>query len=299
MPTWPRIGPHTSFAVALGLALLVAPSVRAAPVATAADAKPATSPAPATTAAPAAAPAPAATSPAQPEPTPAPIAPAEIMAPSTAEPTGAAAPTSSLDREPIDPIDHEESEEDAERAALFFHSLYRPDDNPGRFNTVVRTSYTILGSNDHHLSGRFFGLSADIGQSWNTMGYALSLHANLGSLDLRDDGKVKAVALLGAGPTVNLGRLALLQRGFLDLRVGYDFYYAPARSIDPDIVATSLTPHGPRLQLHMGLMVNPKRQRRFFHGVGATVGYQALVGAFSGDLPFTSVLSFGLSHWMG
>ena len=222
------------------------------------------------------------------------------MAPSSSEgPPESTAPTSSPEREPIDPIDAEESEEDAERAALFFHSLYRPDDNPGRFNAVFRTSYTILGSNDHHLSGRFFGLSADIGQSWNTMGYALSLHANLGSLDLRDDGKVKAVALLGAGPTVNLGRLALLQRGFLDLRVGYDFYYAPGRSTDPDIVATSLMPHGPRLQLNMGLMVSPKRQRRFFHGVGATVGYQALVGAFSGDLPFTSVLSFGLSHWMG
>ena len=250
-------------------------------------------------AAPATSPAPASTDPAGP-PAPEPIAPSAIMAPSSSDSaTGSIAPTSSPEREPIDPIDAEESEEDAERAALFFHSLYRPDDNPGRFNAVFRTSYTILGSNDHHLSGRFFGLSADIGQSWNTMGYALSLHANLGSLDLRDDGKVKAVALLGAGPTVNLGRLALLQRGFLDLRVGYDFYYAPGRSTDPDIVATSLMPHGPRLQLNMGLMVSPKRQRRFFHGVGATVGYQALVGAFSGDLPFTSVLSFGLSHWMG
>lgn len=302
MPIWPRIGPHTSIATALGLAVLLAPSVRAAPVAGEAQAAPVpTAPASAAdpAAAPATSPAPASTDPAGP-PAPEPIAPSAIMAPSSSDSaTGSIAPTSSPEREPIDPIDAEESEEDAERAALFFHSLYRPDDNPGRFNAVFRTSYTILGSNDHHLSGRFFGLSADIGQSWNTMGYALSLHANLGSLDLRDDGKVKAVALLGAGPTVNLGRLALLQRGFLDLRVGYDFYYAPGRSTDPDIVATSLMPHGPRLQLNMGLMVSPKRQRRFFHGVGATVGYQALVGAFSGDLPFTSVLSFGLSHWMG
>jgi len=210
----------------------------------------------------------------------------------TVDPTG---PTG-----PIDPIDQVESEEDAEKAAHFFHSLYRPENNPGRFNTVITTSYMVLGSNDHHLSGRFAGFSADIGQSWNTMGYALSLHANVGDMALRDDGKIKAVALLGAGPSVNLGRLALLQRGFLDMRVGYDFYYAPARSLDPEIaVATSLMPHGPRLQLNMGLMVSPKRQRRFFHGVGATVGYQALVGAFSGDLPFTSMLSFGLSHWMG
>ena len=98
---------------------------------------------------------------------------------------------------------------------------------------------------------------------------------------------------------MNLGRLALLQRGYLDLRVGYDFYYAPARALTDDVVAESITPHGPRLQLNMGLMVRPGRVGRFFHGVGATVGYQALVGAFSGDLPFTSMLSFGLSYWMG
>ncbi len=289
MPTWPRIGPHTSFATALGLALLVAPSASAAPVATetpTASPTGTTAPAAGSAAAPSPSGSPATTSTATDPtsatttasaepPTPDPIAPAAIMAPSNPDPAPAErGQRSAPERESVDPIDQVESEEDAEQAALFFHSLYRPDDNPGRFNAVFRTNYTILGSNDHHLSGRFFGLSADIGQSWNTMGYALSLHANLGSLDL-------------------------LQRGYLDLRVGYDFYYAPGRSIDPEIAATSLAPHGPRLQLNMGLMVSPKRQRRFFHGVGATVGYQALVGAFSGDLPFTSVLTFGLSHWMG
>ena len=60
-------------------------------------------------------------------------------------------------------------------------------------------------------------LGADIGQSWNTMGYALSLRANVGNLNLREDHKVQAVALIGGGPSVNLGRLALLQRGYLDL----------------------------------------------------------------------------------
>ncbi|MEZ4381415.1 MAG: hypothetical protein R3A79_08695 [Nannocystaceae bacterium] len=199
-----------------------------------------------------------------------------------------------------DPLDDEDlSDEEIEARATFFHNLYRPEDNPGRFNLVVTTDYTILGSNDHHLSGRFFGLNADVGQTWNTMGYALSLHANVGNLNLREDGQVQAVALLGAGPSVNLGRLALLQRGYLDLRVGYDFYYAPARALAADVVAQSITPHGPRLQLNMGLMVRPGRVGHFFHGIGATVGYQALVGAFSGDLPFTSMLSFGLSYWMG
>ncbi len=199
----------------------------------------------------------------------------------------------------IDPLDQEESEEDARQSVAFFRTLYRPDSNPGRFTAVFRTTYRVLGSNDQSLSGQFLGLSADIGQSWNTKGYALSLHANLGRFNLRSDDQVRAVALLGAGPTANLGRLALLQRGYLDLRVGYDFFYAPARSFTEGIDAKALTPHGPRLEVHMGLMVSPRRQRRFFHGVGATVGYQALVGAFSGDLPFTSVLTFGFSHWLG
>ena len=214
--------------------------------------------------------------------------------------TGSAAELPTINpADPADPVDEEERDEDDRQSKAFFRALYRPNSNPGRFTAVFRTSYRVLGSNDQQLSGQFFGFSADLGQSWNTKGYALSLHANLGRFNLRSDDKVRAVAMLGAGPTANLGRLALLQRGYFDLRVGYDFFYAPARSYAEGIDARALTPHGPRIEVHMGLMVSPQRQRRFFHGVGATVGYQALVGAFSGDLPFTSVLTFGLSHWLG
>lgn len=186
----------------------------------------------------------------------------------------------------------------------FYRSLYRPASNPGRLNIVPRITYTVLGSTDGAISGRTAGLSVDLGQSWNTIGYALTLTANLGDINLRADDKVKSAAMIGGGPTLSLGRLALLQRGYLDLRGGYDFFYAPAyvprNVVDPSIVAQSIAPHGPRLQIHMGLILHPGRTRRTFQGVGVTVGYQALVGSFAGGpMPFTSVLIFGASYWIG
>ncbi|MCB9567604.1 MAG: hypothetical protein H6710_10410 [Myxococcales bacterium] len=305
----PLRSPKNNVAVALvGLALLLPATAAGAPAeptasagetaptsATLTTSTPTTASATETTTTATATPDLTAPSTAEPSP-PAPTASGGLLGPSEAEETPPAEfrpPPPSLD-------DGDLSDSQREAQAAYFQNLYRPPNNPGRFNAVLRTTYTILGSNDHHLSGRFFGVSADIGQSWNTMGYALSLHANFGELKLREDGSVWTPVMIGAGPSVDLGRLALLQRGYLDLRVGYDFYYAPGRSRDPvNVDPFSITPHGPRLQLNMGLLGNPARQRRFFHGIGATVGYQALVGSFSGDLPFTSVLLFGLSYYVG
>lgn len=224
---------------------------------------------------------------------------------------GLIAPSEDTDDKPPGPVRHppvpseaEATAVDDDAAADYFRQLYRPAANPGRFTAVPRLTYTVLGSVDGTISGRTSGISVDLGQSWNTIGYAITLTANLGDINLRADDKVKSAAMLGGGPTLNLGRLALLQRGYLDLRGGYDFFFAPAyvpRGVtDPTVVAQAIAPHGPRLQIHMGLMLNPGRVRRTFQGVGVTVGYQALVGSFvGGRMPLTSVMMFGLSYWIG
>ena len=198
------------------------------------------------------------------------------------------------------PTEEEAAERDAAVSEAFYRSIYRPATNPGRFNLVARLTYTVLGSKDRQVGGRLGGASVDLGQAWNHFGYAVTLTAMAGGVTLREDGSWSTPALLGGGPTLNLGRLALLQYGFLDLRLGYDFFYAPARSNDasardPAFVA----PHGPRLLVEMGLLATVARQRRFFHGFGAVVGYQPLVGSLSGGMPFTNTLIFGLSYWMG
>ena len=193
------------------------------------------------------------------------------------------------------------AEEDAAIAAMY-RNLFRPASNPGRFNIVARTTLNIAGSIDNTVSGRFGGLSADLGQSFNKFGYAFTLSTQFGSLiHTTSERQTQTVALLGGGPTISLGRLALLQRGFLDLRLGYDFFAGPTRRIVDGVAQSDsmLAPHGPRLALNMGLLSNPGRPRKLFHGFGLTVGYQALVGSLRGDLPITNMLQFGLVYWGG
>ena len=118
-------------------------------------------------------------------------------------------------------------------------------------------------------------------------------------------------ALIGVGPTVDLGRLALLGRGFLDLRLGYDFFYGVVNRIDDETVsqgndpgdvtvtkAKNLVPHGPRVRLDLGLL-SLDTHRRFFHGFGVSMGYQALVGSLNGGMPPAHMLTIGLVYWMG
>lgn len=200
------------------------------------------------------------------------------------------------------PTEAESAEEEDQAIAAMYRGLYRPSGNPGRFNVVARAVYAIAGSVDDTVSGRLGGLSADIGQSFNKFGYAVTLVAQAGSLDrVTASGHTQTVALLGGGPTLSLGRLALLQRGFLDIRVGYDFLFGPTRRISDGVAQSDglRMPHGPRLSLNMGLMSNPARVRKLFHGFGLTIGYQALLGSFRGDLPVTNVLQFGIAYWGG
>jgi hypothetical protein len=192
-------------------------------------------------------------------------------------------------------------EEDAAIAAMY-RSLYRPSSNPGRFNIVARGVYVLAGSADNSLSGRLGGLSADIGQSFNKFGYAVTLVAQFGSvLHTTPTRETQTIALVGGGPTLSLGRLALLQRGFLDVRVGYDFFAGPTRQIvDNRPIADGIrAPHGPRLSLNMGLLSSGAKARKLFHGFGLTIGYQALVHSLRGDWPVTNMLQFGLVYWGG
>ncbi len=202
------------------------------------------------------------------------------------------------------PVRSEEESAEQEDAAIaaMYRNLFRPPGNPGRLNVVVRGAYMIVGSVDNKLSGHMGGVTADVGQSFNKIGYALTVAAHFGNLlHTKADSQTQTIALLGGGPTINLGRLALLQRGFLDARVGYDFFAGPTRQI-VDGVATAdgiRAPHGPRISLNMGLLSNPARARKLFHGFGLTIGYQALVHSLRGEFPVTNVLQVGIVYWGG
>jgi hypothetical protein len=204
-------------------------------------------------------------------------------------------------RAPVPTEEQSAEEEDAAIAAMY-RTLYRPPNNPGRLNISARLIYGILGSADSKFSGRMGGLTGDIGQSFNKFGYALTLVAQFGNLlHTTPDRQTQTIALVGGGPTLTLGRLGLIQRGMLDVRVGYDFLIAPTRLV-MDGVATAdgiRVPHGPRIALNMGLLTNPGRQRRLFHAFGFTIGYQALVHDLKGQLPFSNVLQFGMFWWGG
>lgn len=270
-------------------------------------------------------PAPAATVPApvddpaagvSPAPAGEPAAPTVAQPPAPAEPAGPTQPaTPGLaeqllgpsvnqhpDRRPAGPVrsEAEAAETEDQAIAAMYRELYRPKHNPGRLHIIARGQFSFGSSFDGRMSGRTGGIHLDIGQSFNFIGYAASLRAEGGAIDVEPTRRTQITGLLGGGPTISLGRLGMLQRGYLDLRLGYDFLYAPARNVGADNIVTPLpgyAPHGPRVHLNMGLLINPGRSRRMFHGVGMSLGYQVLVGSFRGDLPATQFLSFGLNYW--
>jgi len=193
-----------------------------------------------------------------------------------------------------------------------YAALYRPPENPLRLNITARAAFANVSGKDR-VNGRMGGASVDIGPAWNRIGVAATLSGWGGRILLAPQTGAEMRGMLGAGLTLGLGRLALLSRGFVDLRVGYDLYYgvvgqradAPAivapQANDPQVVASfteNLLPHGPRIRLDLGL-IGSNNRRRYFHGFGLSMGYQALVGSVRGDLPVTSMLIVGISYWMG
>ena len=236
----------------------------------------------------------------QPEPTPSPTPAAPGLAESLLGPSVNQHPTTPPAR--YIPTEEESAEAEDAAAAALYRDLYRPSNNPGRLNINARLVYGILGSADNTFSGRMGGLTGDIGQSFNRFGYALTLVAQFGNLQHTVEGRhTQSIGLFGGGPTLSLGRLGLIQRGMLDVRVGYDFLVAPTRLIVDNVpIGDGIrVPHGPRIALNMALLTNPGRQRRLFHAFGFTIGYQALVHDLKGQLPFANVLQFGMVYWGG
>lgn len=228
---------------------------------------------------------------------------AATPAPTTPTPTT----TTATPRPAESDDDDEMSPSEAITAA--YAPRFRPAHNPGRFNLAARVMFANAGGK-RLVGGRLGGAAVDLGQSWNHFGYAVTGTVWGGRLELQPDTSKEINALIGVGPTVGLGRLALLGRGYLDIRVGYDFYYAVVnrrgetilKGNDPgDVTVTkakNLVPHGPRLRLDLGLL-SLDTSRKFFHGFGLSMGYQALVGSMNGGMPPAHMLTLGLSYWMG
>ena len=193
-----------------------------------------------------------------------------------------------------------------------YSTQWRPAHNPAKLNVAVRAMFANAGGKQR-IGGRMGGAQVDVGQAWNSIGYGITASAWGGRVFLPRETGAEMNALFGVGPTLSLGRRALVQRGYLDLRVGYDFFYGVVneRRDDPAVVqaqsdtgdnvrlvqADNLIPHGPRATIGLGLF-NPNGDR-FVQGGGLAIGYQGLVGSFRGELPFTHMLTIGLSYWLG
>jgi hypothetical protein len=218
--------------------------------------------------------------------------------------------TSASATAPAPRVDEDEELSPSEAITKKYAPRYRPGTNPTRINFVVRGLFANAGGSKIS-GGRLGGVAADIGTTWNHFGVAATGTVYGGRVGLRESTNAEINAMIGIGPTVGLGRIVLLGRGFLDLRLGYDFYYAVVNqrssetivaAQDPGDVsvtkAKNLIPHGPRVRLDLGLL-SLDTNRRFFHGFGVSMGYQALVGSMNGGLPPTHMLTLGLTYWMG
>ncbi|MEX1363870.1 MAG: hypothetical protein AB1Z98_12130 [Nannocystaceae bacterium] len=242
----------------------------------------------------------------EPEPEPAVIDPSLLDAEPAADPLAPVA-TVPLGTGTAAGRSPEERDEAIEAA---YESLYRPADNPARLNIAGRVMFANMSGRER-VNGRMGGAALDVGPSWNRFGISGTLTGWGGRFQLAEETDAEMNAMLGGGLTLGLGRLALQSRGFIDLRLGYDVFYgvvnqrsdAPAvlqsqtNSTLVAVAADNLLPHGPRVRLDLGLL--GAGNRRFQHGVGMSIGYQALLGSLNGGLPMTNMLTLGFSYWMG
>lgn len=198
-------------------------------------------------------------------------------------------PTFSPRATPSPPSPRELSPEQMQAAMrAAYAQRYRPPSNPVRLNVTARGVFTALSGRDG-VNGRLGGVGVDLGLARNHFGAALTLRGLAGRVQL--DPQTALTAMVGGGPTLGVGRLALLGRGYVDTRVGYDLFYAPSPG------GTARAPHGPRLRLDLGLLLEGERRRT--HGVGFSVGYQRLVGSAHGPMPPANVMSIGVAYWLG
>lgn len=196
----------------------------------------------------------------------------------------------------------EESDDAREdRARAYYRALYRPPDNPMSLGGTARGVFTLLDGSDDETSGRVGGVSGDFWLRWNHVGVGVSAFVLGGQVAVGEERVTNGSLLTGGGPSIGLGRLALVGRGFLDLNLGYDFAVMPGtRQTTPGAPSTRVTfaPHGPRARVDFGLVAPSKRTERRFNGFGASLGFQYLVGDLSGSgFPPSATLSLGLCYY--
>jgi hypothetical protein len=189
----------------------------------------------------------------------------------------------------------------SERLRNYYARTYRPDHNPSRLWFAARGAYALSGTTESVGGGRMGFVNAEIGQTWNFIGYGLGAAVYAGELTFGENGVEKYGGLLvGGGPSLGLGRLGLFGRGYLDFRVGYNFFYAPVLTTREGLAdPPDAAPHGPKVQLDVGLLMLGSESRRFRHGLGASIGWQLLVHSFAGPYPTVNTFNVGISYFFG
>jgi hypothetical protein len=189
----------------------------------------------------------------------------------------------------------------SERQRNYYARTYRPAHNPSRLWFAARGAFALSGTTDNVGGGRMAFVNAELGQTWNFIGYGLGAAVYAGGLTFGENGVEKyGGVLVGGGPSLGLGRLGLFGRGYLDFRVGYNFFYAPVLSTREGLAdPPDAAPHGPKVQLDVGLLMLGSESRRFRHGLGASIGWQLLVHSFAGPFPTVNTFHIGLSYFFG
>jgi hypothetical protein len=189
----------------------------------------------------------------------------------------------------------------SERLRNYYARTYRPDHNPSRLWFAARGAYALSGTAEGVGGGRMAFVNAELGQTWNFIGYGLGAAVYAGSLTFGQNGVENyGGVLVGGGPSLGLGRLGLFGRGYLDFRVGYNFFYAPVLSTREGLAdPPDAAPHGPKIQLDAGLLLHDTERRRFRHGLGFSMGWQLLVHSFAGPFPRVNTFNVGLGYFFG
>ena len=186
-----------------------------------------------------------------------------------------------------------------ERLRNYYAAKYRPPHNPSRLYFAARGSYALAGTAGTNGGGQMGAANVELGQTWNFIGYGVGATVLGGGLTYGDNGVENFGGfLIGGGPSLGLGRLGLLGRGFIDFRAGYNFFYAPVSTTregmaDPPDAA----PHGPKIQLDAGLLFHGTESRRFRHGLGASIGWQGLFHSLAGDFPTVNTFTVGFGYF--
>lgn len=194
-----------------------------------------------------------------------------------------------------------ESVSNDEKLKRYYNQKYRPESNPAMLRVAAHGLFLAASGKD--MAGRLGGAQVEVGQAWNRVGYGIGLAAYGGETLLGPNQYSVSYGMFGGGPTISLGRTALLARGYLDVSAGYDFFYMPAGDSflavrDGTMGESFFAPHGPRVRLDLGL-ISQRRDRKYRHGMGFSLGWQGLVSSLAGgDLAYSNVLMIGVSYMM-